>query len=75
MGHHRHRNMESSLCEIKGCEKDAERSLPKDKVQQAMEQGIKDNVGRRVHMCKEHYKEFRKKTKTDRLTDRLNWDK
>jgi len=71
--HHHPRKAEDAKCDIKGCDNEAERSMPKDKVQSVMAQGLKDDVGRRAHMCKEHYREYRKKTKTDRLTDRLAW--
>ena len=74
MPHHRQKKIEGAICEVKGCEKEAERSMPKDKVQEIMTQGLKDDVGRRAHLCKDHYREYRKKTKTDRLTDRLAWD-
>ena len=73
LGSHRHTRPVEGKCDIKGCTNASERSFPKDKVQNVLTQGLKDDVGRRALLCKEHYKEFRKKTKTERLTDRLAW--
>jgi hypothetical protein len=73
LGSHRHTRPVEAKCDIKNCTKEAERSFPKDKVQNVLTQGLKDDVGRRAFLCKEHYKEFKKKTKTERITDRLAW--
>jgi hypothetical protein len=55
-------------CSVSGCGREAVRSLPTEKVKAA---GL--NVAsseRRVYLCKEHYKEFKKKTKKDKLVDK-----
>jgi thymidine kinase len=55
-------------CSVSGCGREAARSLSTEKVKAA---GL--NVGsseRRVYLCKEHYKEFKKKTKKDKLVDK-----
>ena len=74
MGSHRHTRIdENKLCDIKNCDKKAERSLPLEKVRAALTEGIKDGVQRRAILCRDHYREYRKKTKTERITDRLGW--
>jgi thymidine kinase len=55
-------------CSVSGCGREAARSLSTEKVKAA---GL--NIGsseRRVYLCKEHYKEFKKKTKKDKLVDK-----
>ena len=52
-------------CSVSGCSREAVRSLSTGKAKAA---GL--NVGsreRRVYVCREHYKEFKKKTKRTRL--------
>jgi hypothetical protein len=73
MGRHRkRRKAESSRkCEVKGCDNESARSLPKKKLESYLSHGFKDNVGRRAHICKDHYKEYKKKSKKDRDLDRL----
>lgn len=58
---------------MEGCHEEAARSLSDKKVEQA---GLKlrpDRQGRSAHLCKAHYKEFKKKTKKDRTLERLGW--
>ena len=55
-------------CSISGCGRDAVRSLSVEKVRSA---GL--NVGsseRRAYLCKEHYKEFKKRTKKDKQLEK-----
>ena len=54
-------------CSVSGCEKDAVRSIAAGKVTAA---GLKIDVERRAYLCKEHYKEFKKATKTDRKLEK-----
>ena len=54
-------------CSISGCENDAVRSLPTDKVKSV---GLKVGESRRAFLCKEHYKEFKKETKKDRALEK-----
>ena len=58
-------------CSVSGCSRDAARSLSTEKVKSA---GL--NVGsgqKRVYICKEHYKEFKKKTKKDKTIDKWRY--
>lgn len=77
MGRHRKRRKaeSSQKCEVKGCENESARSLPKKKVESYLSHGLKEGVGRRGHLCKEHYKEYKKKSKKDRELDRLGLEK
>ncbi|HVP27375.1 MAG TPA: hypothetical protein VMT26_06910 [Candidatus Bathyarchaeia archaeon] len=50
------------------CGKEAVRSLAVDKVRSA---GLKVGVGeKRAYLCKEHYKEYKKKTKKDKQLEK-----
>lgn len=54
-------------CTVTGCEKDAIRSLPAEKVTSA---GLKVGEARRAYLCKEHYKEYKKGTKKERMLEK-----
>ena len=60
-------------CGVKGCSSPALRSLPTKKVTGNISAGLKSDEPRRTHLCKEHYREYKKKTKDERLTDTLAW--
>jgi hypothetical protein len=58
-------------CSVSGCGQDAVRSLSTEKVRSA---GL--NVGssqRRSYLCKEHYKEYKKKTKKDKQLEKWRY--
>jgi hypothetical protein len=58
-------------CSVKGCEKDATRSLPRDKVSSA---GLKVDDGiRRSYLCRDHYKEYKKGSKKDKLLEQWRY--
>ena len=55
-------------CSVSGCSREANRSISTQKAKSA---GL--NVGskeKRVYLCREHYKEFKKKTKKDKTIDK-----
>lgn len=54
-------------CSVVDCSKEAVRSLGASKVSAA---GLKVGSGRRVFLCKEHYREFKKATKRERMLER-----
>ncbi|MFC1486673.1 hypothetical protein ACFLRN_03145 [Thermoproteota archaeon] len=55
-------------CSIKSCDKDSIRSLPRDKVSAA---GLKADDGtRRSYLCRDHYKEYKKGSKKDKLLEK-----
>jgi len=71
----RHRAREEpERCSVSGCKDEADRSVSSKKYQGAMAGvTLSGEVGRRVHLCRKHYREYRKKTKDERELDRLTW--
>ena len=58
-------------CSISGCGREAARSISADKVKAAgMNVSSKE---KRAFICKEHYKEYKKKTKKDKTLDQWRW--
>ncbi len=56
-------------CDVKGCGKDADRSVAGEAAREAgldVEEGL-----RRAHLCKDHYKQFKKATKEERKLESL----
>jgi hypothetical protein len=67
----RKQTQEEAVCDVKGCKNPSARSISAKKVG---ESGlvIERKTGN-VHLCKDHYREFKKATKKDRELDRLGW--
>lgn len=63
-------NVEADVCDVLGCDKAAERSFNIKQVARS-KLTLKSQDLRQVHLCKEHYKAFKKETKTDREIDQL----
>jgi len=61
------------VCGVVGCGKESKRSLSTKKVKEALPELQLIGEPRRVHLCKDHYKQFRKKTKEERELDRATW--
>jgi hypothetical protein len=58
-------------CSISGCGGEAVRSLSGEKVRSA---GLKvGGVQRRAYLCKEHYKEYKKKTKKEKMLEKWRY--
>jgi len=58
-------------CSVSGCGKEAVRSLSSEKARSA---GLNVSSGeKRVYVCKEHYKEFKKQTKKDKIVDKWRY--
>ena len=58
-------------CSVSGCGREAARSISADKVKAA---GL--NVSsreKRAFICREHYKEYKKKTKKDKTLEKWRW--
>jgi hypothetical protein len=65
---------EAVRCDVSGCKNIADRSVSAKKYQGALPSvTFNGEVGRRVQVCKDHYKPFRKATKEERELDRLGW--
>jgi hypothetical protein len=55
-------------CSVSGCGGEAARSITADKVKAA---GLNVSTDeKRAYICKEHYKEYKKKTKKDKTLDK-----
>jgi hypothetical protein len=58
-------------CSVSNCKNEAVRSLNFDK---AKNSGLKvTGEGKRAYLCREHYKEFKKKTKKDKTIDKWRY--
>jgi hypothetical protein len=53
-------------CSVVGCDRDAVRSLSRDKVSAA---GLKVDGARRSYLCRLHYKEYKKGSKKDKMLE------
>jgi hypothetical protein len=61
------------VCGVQGCGKESRRSLSTKKVKEALPDLRLIAESRRVHLCKDHYRQFRKKTKQEREVERATW--
>jgi hypothetical protein len=60
---------DAEKCSVKGCNNPAERSIP---TEAALEAGLDiEEDARRAHLCKEHYKSYKKGSKSDRTIGSL----
>jgi hypothetical protein len=57
-------------CSVSGCSQEAVRSLSAEKVKAA---GLKVTGEKRAYLCKEHYKEYKKKTKKDKQLEKWRY--
>lgn len=57
-------------CQAGNCDEDSERSISRKKVKDAMEWSL-SGEDKNVHLCKNHYKEFKKATKEERKLEAL----
>jgi len=57
-------------CSVSGCGKEAVRSISAEKVKAA---GLRVGSEKRAYLCKDHYKEFKKKTKKDKQLERWRY--
>jgi len=57
-------------CSVIGCDKEAVRSLSNEKVSAA---GLKVGTARRAYLCKDHYKEFKKETKKEKMLEKWRY--
>jgi len=68
----RHAVEKTRTCDIEGCKAEAERSVAGKKVEKAG-MSLATDPAKHAHLCRAHYREFKKKTKKDRTLDRLGW--
>jgi hypothetical protein len=60
----------AKACDVAGCDKEAERSINMKQVSQSSLK-LKDPGVRSAHLCKEHYKSFKKETRSSRELDQF----
>jgi hypothetical protein len=60
-------------CGVVGCDKEATRSISKKAVEVALPDLELEGKGRRVHLCRDHYRVYKGKTKEKRKMERLDW--
>ncbi len=58
------------VCDVVGCEEEAVKTVARKKAEKIFDLGGR---GSKVHLCKKHYKEFKKKTKKERELERVGW--
>ncbi len=64
----------SQECSVKGCKNETKRSMSAKKVKESMPKlTLEKDTGKRANLCKDHYKEFKKANKEERLAERLSW--
>jgi hypothetical protein len=59
-------------CDISDCGKTAERAVSGKKVEKAG-LSLSTDPAKMAHLCRDHYRDFKKKTKKDRVLERLDW--
>lgn len=59
-------------CDVSGCKELAERSIAAKRVEGAG-LSLGETIGKSAHLCKHHYREYKKKTKKDRELEQLGW--
>jgi len=63
-------------CSVSGCHQPVKRSFSARVVKDALPHlAFKSSGAKRVRLCKEHYKEYKKATKEDRKLERLGWER
>jgi len=62
----------TKTCDVSGCSKEAERSISVKQVR-ASKLSLKPECTRSAHLCKDHYREYKKETKKDRKLGQLGY--
>ncbi len=62
--------MPDKICGVKDCEKESFQTVPSDKASKLF---VLKEERTKVHLCREHYKEYKRNTKKERKLDRLDW--
>lgn len=72
MAEPRHASVKREKCDIEGCAAEGIRSISGKKVEKAG-MAISSDPDKSAHLCREHYREYKRKSKSDRTYDRLGW--
>ena len=63
---------ETETCEVKNCNNEVKRSIPtKNLLKNLPNIKLVNDQKKRTHICKEHYKEFKKATREERKLNSL----
>jgi hypothetical protein len=57
-------------CSVANCHVEAVRSISSSRVKSV---GLKVGNEKRAYLCKEHYKEYKKKTRKDKMLEKLRY--
>ena len=60
-------------CSIQGCDETAQRSMSGSKASMAVNMDL-DSTSKRIYLCKTHYREWKKVSKSERENERARWD-
>ena len=60
-------------CSVQGCDEVALRSMSGSKAAMAIDLMI-DSSNKRIYLCRQHYRDWKKSTKEDRENERARWD-
>ena len=60
-------------CSVLGCQESADRSMSLTKAKMSQDLDF-DNSKKRVFLCRNHYKDWKKSSKEDRENERLRWN-
>ena len=63
--------MSEKTCDVVGCDEEAVKTVSRKKAEKIF--NLKSGKSTKVHLCKKHYKEFKKKTKKERELERATW--
>ena len=61
--------MAEKTCDVSGCNEESVKTVAKKKVEMVFSVEGKN----KIHLCKKHYKEYKKQTKKERSLERVGW--
>ncbi len=70
---HAARKGSADKCSVAGCGEPAVKSVSAKEAVRKADLSVEDKSAGRAHLCRHHYREYKKATKTDRELDRLAW--
>ena len=68
----KHATDKKRSCDVAGCDREAARSVSGKKVEKAGI-SVSSDPSKNAHLCKDHYRDYKKKSKKDRQLERLDW--
>jgi len=68
------RGSDSEVCDIEECSEPVKKSVSAKKAKDALKDLKFKDTGKKIHLCRKHYKDFKKATKESRSLERLGWE-